>query len=328
MKAYTCEKYGSPEVLQLRDVEKPVAKGNEILVRVHATTVNAADCNVRGQSYIPPGLGLLAKMMLGFKKPRISITGSVIAGEVEAVGEKVTLFREGDKIYGSGPELGGYAEYTCRPETGAIALKPDNISFEQAATVPYGALTALYFLREVAGVSPSQKVLVNGASGGVGMYAVQLARYFGAEVTGVCSTRNLDFASSLGASKVIDYTAEDPTKTGEQWDTIFDVVVGKTSFKRFKNSLTPKGYYLAVAGGLNDMLQMLRTSIVGEKKAKFGGGIACEKKENLLFLNELIISGELKPVVDRIFPFEELVEAHRYVESGQKRGNIAIQLVK
>ena len=326
MKAYVCDKYGPPEVLQLKEVEKPVPKDNEILIKVHATTVNAADCNVRGLSYIPSGLGLLARLMLGFKRPKIRIIGSVLAGKVEAVGKNVTAFKAGDQVFGTGPELGAYGEYACRPENGALALKPKNISFEEAATVPYGALTALYFLRELAGVSPGQKVLINGASGGLGVYAVQLARYFGAEVTGVCSTRNLEFVKSLGAARVIDYTAEDPAHNGEKWDVIFDVVVGKTSFKRFKNSLTPNGYYLAVAGGLNDMLQMLRTSIVGGKKAKFGGGADCEKKEYMLFLNELIESGELIPVVDITLGFDELIEAHRHTESGAKRGSVAVSM--
>ena len=326
MKAYFCEKYGPPEVLQLKEVEKPIPMDNEVLIKVHATTVNAADCNVRGLSYIPSGLGIVAKMMLGFKRPKISITGSVLAGEVEAIGKNVTMFKPGDQVYGTGPQLGAYAEYARRPEKGALALKPKNISFEEAATVPYGALTALYFLRDVAKVSPVQKVLVNGASGGVGVYAVQLARYFGAEVTGVCSTRNLEFVRSLGAHKVIDYTKEDPALSDETWDVILDVVVGKTSFKRFKNSLTQKGYYLAVAGGLSDMLRMISTSFSKGKKVIFGGGSACEKKENLEFLNELIVAGKMKPVADKIFPFEELVEAHRYTESGSKRGSVAVKI--
>jgi len=327
MKAYVCEKYGPPEVLQLKEVENPVPKDNEVLIKVHATTVNAADCNVRGLSYIPTGLGFIAKSMLGFKKPRISITGSVLAGEVEATGEKVTSFKIGDQVFGTGPELGAYAEYACRPEKGALALKPGNTSFEEAATVPYGALTALYFLRDAAKVSPGQKVLVNGASGGVGVYAVQLARYFGAEVTGVCGTRNVEFVKSLGAHKAIDYTQEDSAKMGEKWDVILDVVVGKTSFTRFKKSLTSRGYYLAVAGGLGDMLQMIRTSFAKGKKVIFGGGTACEKKENLEFLKDLIEEGKLKPVLDKTFPFKDLVEAHRYTESGSKRGSVAVSLL-
>jgi NADPH:quinone reductase-like Zn-dependent oxidoreductase len=326
MKAYICYKYGPPEVLLLKEVEKPVPKDNEVLIKVHATTVNAADCNIRGLSYIPPGLGLIAKMMVGFKKPKISITGSVIAGIVEDVGKNVTLFKAGDQVFGTGPELGGYAEYVCRSADRALALKPKNISFEEAATVPYGALTALYFLRDIAGVHSGHKVLVNGASGGVGVYAVQLARYFDAEVTGVCSTRNLEFVRSLGAQKVIDYTKEDPSLIGESWDIILDVVVGKTSYTRFKSSLTPKGYYLAVAGGLRDMLQMIRTSFTGREKVIFGGGSSCEKKENLVFLKDLIEEGKLKPVLDKTFPFNELIEAHWYTEKGAKRGNIAVSI--
>jgi NADPH:quinone reductase-like Zn-dependent oxidoreductase len=327
MKAFICEKYGPPEVLQLKEVEKPVPKDDEVLIKVHSTTVSAADCNVRGMSYVPPGLGLVAKMMLGFKKPKISVTGSVLAGKVEAVGKKVTEFKAGDEIFGTGPELGAYAEYSCRPANGALALKPGNVSFEEAATIPYGALTALYFLRDVAGLSSGQKMLVNGASGGVGVYAVQLARYFNAEVTGVCSSRNLEFIRSLGADKVIDYTREDPSKIGDSWDIILDVVVGKTSYTRFKNSLIPKGSYLAIAGELADMLQMIRTSVTGGKKVKFGGESSCEKKENLLFLNSLIEEGKLKPVPDKVFAFEELIEAHRCTESGNKSGNIAVSIL-
>jgi NADPH:quinone reductase-like Zn-dependent oxidoreductase len=326
MKAFICEKYGPPEVLLLKEVEMPVPKGNEVLIKVHATTVNAADCNVRGLSYIPTGLGFIAKMMLGFKKPKISIIGSVLAGKVEAVGDNVTSFKVGDEVYGTGPELGAYAEYACRPEKGALARKPENINFEEAATVPYGALTALYFLREVAHIQRGQKILINGASGGVGVYAVQLARHFGAEVTGVCGTRNIEFVKSLGAVEVIDYTKEDPAQRNEQWDIVMDIVVGKTSYKRFKKSLTPKGYYLAVAGGLKDMLSMIRTSFGGGKKVKFGGGSGCEKKEYLDFLNDLIERGELKPVQDKCFPFEKLVDAHRYVEEGHKKGNIAVSI--
>ncbi len=327
MKAVVCEKYGPPEVLMLKEADKPAPKDNEVLIKVYASTVNAADCNVRGLTYIPTGLGLVAKLMLGFNKPKIPIIGSVFAGEIEAVGKDVKSFKPGDQVFGTGPELGAYAEYACRPEKGAITKKPGNISFEQAATVPYGALTALYFLRDMAKIKSGQKVLINGASGGVGVYAVQLSHYFGAEVTGVCSTANLDFVKSLGADRVIDYTKENFAQKGERWDVIFDMVVGKTSFSRYKKSLNPKGYYLAVAGGLNDMIQMIWTSITGGKKVIFGGGTACEIQENLVFLNELIEAGKLKPVMDRIFTLEQIVDAHRYVEAGRKKGNIAISVV-
>ena len=328
MKAVICEKYGPPEVLELKEVEKPVPKDNEVLIKVHASSVNAADCNVRGLSYIPTGLGFMARLMLGFNKPKISITGSVFTGVIEEAGKDIKEFKPGDEVFGSGAEMGAYAEYMCRHENGAIAKKPENINFEQAATIPYGALTALYFLRDMAKIKKGQKVLVIGASGGVGVYAVQLSRYFGAEVTGVCSTANTEFVKSLGADKVIDYTKEDITRINESWDIIFDIVVGKTSFSRYKKSLNPKGYYLAVAGGINDMLMMIWTSLTGGKKVMFGGGTSCEKKENLIFLKELIEAGTLKPVLDRTFSLEEIVEAHRYVEEGHKKGNIAVRIVK
>lgn len=327
MKAVVCEKYGPPEVLELKEVDKPIPKDNEILIKIHASSVNAADCNVRGLSYIPTGLGLLARFMLGFRKPKISIIGSVFAGVIEKVGKDVKSFKPEDKVFGTGSELSAYADYMCRSEYGAIAKKPENISFEQAATIPYGALTALYFLWDRAKVKSGQKVLVRGASGGVGSYAVQLAHYFEAEVTGVCSTDNVEFVKSLGADHVIDYKKENFTKTGEKWDIILDIVVGDTSFSRFKNSLSPKGYYLAVAGGLNDAIQMILTSISGGKKVIFGGGTAAETKENMIFLKEIIEEGKLKPVLDRTFPLHEIVEAHRYVEDAHKRGNIAIKVI-
>ena len=327
MKAVVCEKYGPPEVLKIKEVDKPVPKENEVLIKVHASSVNAADCNVRGLSYIPTGLGLLAKMMLGFNKPKIPVIGSVLAGEIEATGSNVKNFKPGDQIFATGPKLGAYAEYACRSEKGAIAIKPANINYEQAATVPYGALTALHFLKEKAKIKKGQKVLVKGAAGGVGVYAVQLAHYFGAEVTGICSTANVDFVRSLGADRVIDYKKEDFAATGEKWDIIFDIVVGDTSFKRYKDSLNPNGYYLAVAGGLGDMLQMIRTSVTGGKKVIFGGGTTSETEENMIFLKELIEAGDLKPVLDKSFSLEQIVEAHKYVESGQKKGNVAVKIV-
>jgi len=327
MKAVVCIKYGKPEeVFQIKEIEKPVPKENEVLIKIRATTVNAADCNARGLSYIPIGLGFLAKLMLGFNKPKNSILGSVLAGEVESVGKDVKRFKPGDRIYGSSEKLGAYAEYALWSEKAALSIIPKNISFEEAAAIPYGALTALYFLHDMAKIKSGQKVLIKGASGGVGVYAVQLAKYFGVEVTGVCSTRNTGFVKSLGADKVIDYTTTDYTKTGEQWDVILDIVVGKTSFIKNKNALTKNGKYLAIAGGLNDMIQMVRTSIIGGKKVFFGGGTNCEKQENFIFINQLIEDGNLKPVVDKIFPFDKIVEAHNYVESGSKRGNIAVQV--
>ncbi len=324
MKAVVCEQYGPPEVLKIKEIEKPIPKDDELLIKVMASTVNAADCNLRGLSYIPTGLGWLAKLMLGVGKPKISTAGSVFAGIVEEVGKNVKLFKAGDEVFGSGTRA--YAEYMCRTEKGAITRKPVNVSFEQAAAIPYGALTALYFLRDIASNKEGQKVLVRGASGGVGVYAIQLAKYFGATVTGVCSTANVDFVKMLGADKVIDYRKEDIIKSKEKWDIIFDVVVGDTSFSRYKELLCPKGYYLSVAGGLKDMLLMLLTSVTGGKKVKFGGGANCEKMENIEFLKELIEQNKLVPVLDRTFLLDEIVEAHRYVEDGRKKGNIAVNI--
>ena len=325
MKAMVCTEHGPPEVLQLREVDKPVPRDNEVLIKVYATTVTAGDCNARGFVFIPPGLGLLARLMLGFKKPKKPVLGVDVAGVIEATGKDVTLFQAGDQVYGiDGDGLGAYAEYKCLAETGALVRKPANLSYEEAATIPFGALTALYFLREKGNIQPGQKVLVNGASGSVGTAAVQLAKQFGAEVTGVCSTANLELVKSLGADQVIDYTREDFTKNGQTYDLIVDPVVGKTSFSACKNSLTPSGRYLAVAGGLPELFQMLWTSMTGGRKVVFGGGTACERKEYLTFLTELIEAGKLKPVIGRRYPLEQMVEAHRYVDTGHKQGNVAI----
>jgi NADPH:quinone reductase-like Zn-dependent oxidoreductase len=266
--------------------------------------------------------------MLGFNKPKTPILGADVAGEIEAVGEDVTLFKPGDEVYGiDGNGVGAYAEYKCMAEKGALILKPANMTYEEAVSIPFGGLTALYFLKEKANIQSGQKVLVNGASGGVGSAAVQIAKAFGAEVTGVCSTKNLEFVKSLGADKVIDYTKEDFTQNGETYDIILDLVVGKTSFARCKNSLKPNGFYLAVAGGLKEMLQMVWTSLIGSKKVIFGGGEACEKKEYLAALNELIEAGKLKAVIDKTYRLEEIVEAHRYVDQGHKKGNVVITVV-
>jgi NADPH:quinone reductase-like Zn-dependent oxidoreductase len=306
MKAIVYEKYGLPEVLQLKEVEKPTPKDNEVLIKIYATTVTTGDCNARGFVFIPPGLGPLARLMIGLRKPKKNILGTELAGEIEAVGKDVRLFREGDQVFGiDGNGLGAYAEYKCMPEEGALAIKPANMTHEEAAAVPGGALTALFFLKDKGNIQSGQKVLINGASGSVGTAAVQLAKPFGAEVTGVCSTTNLEMVRSLGANKVVDYTQEDFTTSGETYDIILDTVVGKTSFSRCRNSLKQKGLYLAVAGGLQELIQMLWTSVIGSKKVIFGGGIACERKENLLFIKELIEAGKIKSVIDRSYPLEQ-----------------------
>jgi len=325
MKAIVCTKYGPPDVLQLKEVEKPIPKDNEVLIRIHATTVTTGDVNARGFVFVPPGLGLLAQLMLGLRKPKKTILGTELAGEIEAVGKDVELFRKGDQVFGlTGASLGAYAEYKCMPEEGAVASKPANMTYEEAAAIPFGATAALYFLRDKGNIQSGQKVLINGASGSVGTAAVQLAKYFGAEVTGVCSTTNLEMVRSLGADKVIDYTQEDFTQSGETYDIIFDTVVGKTSFSGCRNSLKENGLYLAVAGGLKELIQMLWTSIIGRKKVIFGGGSACERKEYLIFLKGLIEEGKIKSVIDRRYPLEQMAEAHRYVDKGHKKGNVVI----
>ena len=316
MKAVIYEEYGPPDVLQLTELAKPTPKENEVLIRVYATSATTGDANARGFTHVPPGFGPLPRLMFGITGPRIPIIGADLAGEIEAVGKDVKSFKEGDQVYGiDGNNLRAYAEYVCRSEGGALALKPTNMSFEEAAAVPFAANTALHFLRDKGNIQSGQEVLINGASGGVGTYAVQLAKYFGAEVTGV---------KSLGADKVIDYTKEDFTKSGETYDIIFDVVGGKISFSYCKDSLKENGYFLAVAGGLKEAVQMQWTSVVGSKKVIFGGGTASERKDYLLFLKELIEAGNLKAVIDRSYPLEEIVEAHRYVDSGRKFGCVVI----
>jgi NADPH:quinone reductase-like Zn-dependent oxidoreductase len=323
MKAIVYTEYGSADVLHLKDVKKPTPKNNEVLIKVYAATVTTGDCNVRGFTFVPPGFGLLPRLMLGLKKPKITILGTELAGEVEAVGKAVTLFKKGDQVFGIGSDrFGAYAEYACRLEKGALALKPTNLTYDEAATVPFGAGTALYFLRDMAKIKPGQKILVNGASGGVGVYAVQLAKHYGAEVTGVCSTPNVELVKSLGADKVIDYTKEDFTKSGVTYDIILDTVVGKTSFLRCKGSLKQNGLYLAVAGGLQEAAQMLWTSITGGKKVIFGSPV--ERKEELIFIKDLVESGKIKPVIDRRYPLEQTAEAHRYVDQGHKKGSVVI----
>ncbi len=322
MKAILHTKFGPADELQLKEVAKPVPKDNEVLIKIHATTVTSTDCNARNFTFVPKVFMLPARLFFGIFRPRIKILGVDLAGEIEAVGKNVKRFKEGDKVFGTiGTSFGGHAEYARMPEDGVLAIKPDNISWEEAASVFLGAHTALFFLRDKGNIQTGQKILINGASGGIGTFAVQLAKHFGAEVTGVCSTTNLEMVKSIGADKVIDYTKEDFTKSGESYDIIFDVV-GKISFSSCKNSLKPKGIFLACLTDLTELVQILLTSIIGGKKVK--GGVAIEKNEDLAFLKELIEAGKIKPVIDRCYRLEQAAEAFKYVEQGHKKGNVVI----
>jgi len=325
MKAILHTKFGPPDELQLKEVEKPAPRDNEVLIKIHATTVTSTDCNARNFTFVTKVFQLPARLFFfGIFRPRINILGIDLAGEIEAVGKDVKRFKEGDQVFGTpGIAFGAHAEYTCVPEDGALTKKPANMAWEEAAAVFLGASTALFYLRDMGNIQAGQKILIYGASGGIGTFAVQLAKYFGAEVTGVCSTTNIAMVKSLGADKVIDYTKEDFTKNGETYDYIFDVV-GKTSFSRCKSLLKPKGIFLACLMGLTELVQILWTSMTGGKKVK--GGVAPERVEDLNFLKELIEAGKLRPVIDRCYPLEQTAEAFRYVEKGHKKGNVVITL--
>jgi NADPH:quinone reductase-like Zn-dependent oxidoreductase len=323
MKAIIQTKYGSPDVLQLKEVAKPTPKEHEILVRIAATTASAADNALLKGPYLGRLFGT------GLTRPKNPIPGTLLAGKIAAVGKEVKRFKEGDQIFGASDlGFGCYAEYICLPEDGALTTIPTNMTYEEAAAFFDGAITALPFLREKGNIQKGQKVLINGASGSIGTAAVQLAKYFGAEVTGVCSTTNVEMVKSLGADKVIDYTKEDFTGSGQTYDIIFDTV-GKSSYSRSKESLTKEGIYLSTVYGLGIILQMLRTSMMDSKKAILmlaGTRSSSQKTEDLLFLKELVEAGKMKAVIDRRYPLEQTAEAHNYVASGHKKGNVVITM--
>lgn len=304
MKAMVCTKYGKPDVLQLQEVEKPIPKENEILIKIYATTVTSGDCRVRSFNS-PLLLWLPLRIVLGLRKPRKSILGVELAGEVEDVGKNVTRFKKGDQLFAmTGMKFGGYAEYICLPEKGTIAVKPENVTYEEAASISFGGTTALHFFRKGT-IQTGQKVLIYGASGAVGTAAVQLASYYGAEVTGVCSAKNSELVKSLGADRVIDYQNENFTEKQEKYDLIFDAV-GKITKNQCKAALALNGRFVSVEGQ----------------------GIAKVQTKDLLLLKKLMEEGQIKSVIDRCYSLEQVPAAHEYVETGHKIGSVVVTLKK
>lgn len=322
MKAIVWTAYGSPDVLQLKDVPKPAPKDNEVLVKVHAATVTAGDCEIRS-SKLPILVMLPLRIYAGFRRPkRITVLGQELAGEVQDVGRAVTKFKKGDQIFApTFFRFGAYAPYACVPESYAV-LKPANISYAEAATIPTGGINGLHFLRAAEMLS-GQHVLINGAGGSIGTYAVQIAKSFGTEVTAVDSTEKLPMLLSIGADHVIDYTREDFTRTGKTYDAIIDVV-GKSSFSRSLRALKKHGHYVLGNPSLSGMIRGTWMSRTTSKKVSFEP--ASYKAEDFTFLNQLLEAGKIKPVIDRYYPLEQTAEAHRYVEEGHKKGNVVITM--
>lgn len=323
MKSVRYDHYGPPEVLKLTDEEKPVPKDNELLVKIKASTVTTTECIFRkGEPYF-------SRLFTGLTKPKITRLGEELAGIVESVGRNVTLFKEGDKVFGTaGPKFGANAEYLCLPEDGVLTNIPDNINYEEAASIVDSVLTALPFLRDTGKIISGQKVLIYGASGSIGTAAVQLARFFETEVTGVCSTGNIDLVKSLGADFVVDYKNENFINSGKKYDILFDTV-GKLSFSDAKNALSANGIFLEAGVKLSVLPIVIWTSLFSRRKLKIaatGMRPPQERKKDLEFLKELITSGQIKPVIDRSYSLEEIVNAHRYVDKGNKKGNVVIKI--
>ena len=324
MKAIIWTKYGPPDVLELKEVEKPTPEDNELLIKIHATTVTAGDTELRSLKFSLL-LRFLMRLGFGFKRPgkKYNILGMELAGEIESVGKDVKLFRKGDQVFAATEEgFGAYAEYICLPEEGAVAIKPANMTYDEAAAVPFGGDTALHYLRK-GNIQSGQNILINGAGGSIGTMAVQLAKSFEAKVTAVDSTKKLDMLRSIGADKVIDYTQEDFTKNGETYDVVFDVV-GKSSFSGCISSLKKNGFYLIANPKLSLIIRGIWTSKTSNKNVITG--LPKQRIEDLNFLKELIEAGKLKSVIDRRYPLEQVAEAHSYVETGQKTGSVIITL--
>ena len=321
MKAIVCTRYGSPEVLELHEVKNPNLKADELLIKVYAASATTADCMMRtGKPYV-------GRLFTGLKKPKNPITGTGFAGVVEAIGKKVKDFQTGDEVFGETTlSFGTNAEYICIAEDDLVTHKPVKLSFEEAAPLCDGPLTSMNFLKDLANVQPGQKVLVNGASGSLGTAAIQLAKYFGTEVTGVCSTKNIDLVKSLGADFVIDYTRQDFTASNERYDIVYDTI-GKSSFSRCKRVLSSKGIYMSPVLGFRLLLQMMWTSAFSSKKVSATGiRLVPELKALLLEIKKIIHEGKLISVLDRSFSLEETAAAHRYIENGHKRGNVVIKI--
>ena len=316
MKAIAWTNYGSPEVLKLVELEKPTPKKDEVLIKIHASSVTAGDCRLRAFN-VPTGFWLPTRLVFGVTKPRNKISGMDVSGEIESVGSEVTLFKPGDLVYGTtGMKLGANAEYTCLPESAALVAKPSNSNHQQAAAVIFGGMTAIHFLKDKANLQRGQKVLINGASGAVGTAAIQLANYLGAEVTAVCSTANIDLVKSLGATTVIDYSKDDVTQQNETYDVILDTV-GNLNFAQCKRQLTEQGKAILINTGLlTNLSSLFRRNLIC--------GVAAETKENLNFLRARVEAGDIKAVIDRSYPLEQTAEAHRYVDTGRKKGNVVI----
>lgn len=323
MKAAIYTRYGPPEVLEIKEVPKPVCGDLEMIIKVRATTVTAGDYRMRAYK-VPPLFWLPGRIYAGLLRPKRPILGTELAGVVEAVGKNVSRYNIGEAVFGStGAQFGAYAEYVCLPEDSVLALKPDHVTFEQAAAVPFGSLAALFFLRDQGKLQPGHNVLVNGASGGVGSAAVQIARSLGARVTGVCSTANIEMVRSLGAANVVDYTQTDVTRGHGTFDLILDTV-GNLPVLRAKRILRNTGVLVTAVIGLPHVVQMVWTSVTGGKKVI--GSVVSEKIEDFLFLASLVREGRIKPFIDRAYPFDQIAEAHRYAENGHKRGNVVITL--